>query len=295
MQFESFLADQVAGLVEGEGCHSSTIEGMNLFLCSSNVSVIPIVLQPAICFVLRGQKRVITGKSSYIYNANSYLINSVTRPVEATLSDVSKDRPYVGVSLAIDQHLVGQLMMEMAPWQQESTEEQQMALTHSTNLTEPIAEVIQRLVDTLDNPMDQEILSGSLKRELYYQVLKGPCGGLLRNSVSNHAGANRIARVVHYLEQHFERNIDIEEITRVAGMSSSTLHEHFRKVTSVSPMQYVKSLRLHKARSMLSSGLQVAEVSYGVGYSSPSQFSREFKRYFGFTPSEARSLIGSLG
>ncbi|WP_394209602.1 AraC family transcriptional regulator N-terminal domain-containing protein [Enterovibrio calviensis] len=294
MEFTSSLARQVDAKMGSEGCHLTAIDGLKLYSCSSNIPLVPLVLQPTICFVLQGQKRVTTGKSSYIYDTHTYLINSVTRPVEASLSEVSKDKPYVGLSLAIDQHLVGQLMMEMAPWQRDSTNEQQMALTQSTRLTASIADLISRLVDTLDNPMDQQILADSLRRELYYQVLKGPCGGLLRNSVSNHAGANRIAPVVHYLEQNFERNLDIEEIASVAGMSSSTLHEHFRKVTSVSPIQYVKSLRLHKARSMLSSGFQVAEVCYGVGYSSPSQFSREFKRYFGFTPSESRSSVSTL-
>ncbi|WP_407333738.1 AraC family transcriptional regulator N-terminal domain-containing protein [Enterovibrio sp. 27052020O] len=294
MEFTSSLANHVVERMSCEGSHPTSIEGMKLYSCSSNIPLIPLVLQPTICFVLQGEKRVATGKSVYVYDANTYLINSVTRPVEATLSNVSKEKPYVGLSLAIDQHLVGRLMMEMAPWQRDSSNEQQMALTQSTELTAPIADLISRLVDTLDSPMDQKILADSLRRELYYQVLKGPCGGLLRNSVSNHAGANRIAPVVHYLEENFERSLDIDEIASVAGMSSSTLHEHFRKVTSVSPIQYVKSLRLHKARSMLSSGFQVAEVCYGVGYSSPSQFSREFKRYFGFTPSEARSSVSTL-
>ncbi len=99
---------------------------------------------------------------------------------------------------------------------------------------------------------------------------------------------------MHYIEQHFEQDLDIQSIAGVAGMSASTLHEHFKQVTTVSPMQYVKSLRLHKARSMLSSGFKIAEVCYGVGYSSPSQFSREFKRFFGFTPSEAKNLTASM-
>ncbi|NGN96536.1 AraC family transcriptional regulator [Grimontia sp. S25] len=294
MEFASSLAKQVFEKVKGECGQPSEIEGLKLYASLEKVDLMPIVLQPSICFVLQAEKHVSTGKQTFVYSEDTYLINSVTRPVEASLLDVSQERPYVGFSLAIDQQMVGQLMMEMSPWQQETSSLPQRDFTQSTKMTPAIENVVARLLGLLDSPMDRDILAPSIFRELYYEVLKGPGGGLLRNCVSNHAGANRIAPVVHYIEQNFERNLAIEEIASVAGMSASTLHEHFKQVTTVSPMQYVKSLRLHKARSLLSSGYQVAEVCYEVGYSSPSQFSREFKRYFGFTPSEARSLATTI-
>ncbi|WP_325894466.1 AraC family transcriptional regulator [Grimontia sp. NTOU-MAR1] len=294
MEFASSLAKQVFGKVNGECIHPSDIPGLKLYASIEKVDLMPIVLQPSICFVLQAEKCVSTGKQAFVYGEDSYLINSVTRPVEASLLGVSKERPYVGFSLAIDQQMVGQLMMEMSPWQQDASSHPQRDFTQSTTMTPAIQNVITRLLGLLEAPMDRDILSPSIFRELYYEVLKGPCGGLLRNCVTNHAGANRIAPVVHYIEQNFERNLAIEEIASVAGMSASTLHEHFKQVTMVSPMNYVKSLRLHKARSLLSSGYKVSEVCYEVGYSSPSQFSREFKRYFGFTPSEARSLVSII-
>ncbi|CZF84300.1 AraC family transcriptional regulator [Grimontia marina] len=299
MEFVSSLAKSVFEKVNGELVEVSEIPGLKLYSCQQEIDLMPIVIQPSICFVLhcfvlQAKKRVSTGQQSFVYSEDSYLINSVTRPVEASLLDVSQERPYVGFSLAIDQQMVGQLMMEMSPWQKETSSQPQRDFTQATKMTKEIENVVTRLLGLLNNPMDREILAPSIFRELYYQVLKGPGGGLLRNCVSNHAGANRVAPVIHYIEQNFERNLAIEEIASVAGMSASTLHEHFKQVTTVSPMQYVKSLRLHKARSMLSSGYQVAEVCYEVGYSSPSQFSREFKRYFGFTPSEARSLATTI-
>ncbi|PMN94735.1 AraC family transcriptional regulator [Enterovibrio norvegicus] len=295
MEFNSVLAEHVFQRVGGDCVHPTDIEGLTLFSSTQNIPVMPIVLQPSICFVLQGSKQLSSGKSVYQYDPSTYLINSVTRPVDASVSRVDPNRPYVGASLRIDRQMLGQLMMEMSQWQSDDALEQQMELTQSTAITPEIMGNLARLIRTADDPMDRQVLSASLCRELYYQVLKGPSGGLLRNSVNNHAGANRITPVVHYIEQHFERNLGIDEISDVAGMSASTLHEHFKQVTSVSPMQYVKSLRLHKARSMLSLGSQVAEVCYAVGYSSPSQFSREFKRYFGITPSEAKSAVIAIG
>lgn len=294
MDITRTLASQVFERLGVNGVYPTTIEGLKLYASETDVPTMPIVLQPTICFVLQGQKRITSGQQSYVYNSGSYLINSVTRPVEASVFDVSESHPYLGLSLTVDQQTVGQLMMEMTQWQKDKPHPQQDVLTQSTPLTESITHILYRLLSTLNNAMDQQILSASICRELYYEVLKGPCGGLLRNSVINHAGANRIAPVVHYIEQHFEQDLDIQSIAGVAGMSASTLHEHFKQVTTVSPMQYVKSLRLHKARSMLSSGFKIAEVCYGVGYSSPSQFSREFKRFFGFTPSEAKNLTASM-
>ncbi|MDD1779577.1 AraC family transcriptional regulator [Enterovibrio sp. ZSDZ35] len=295
MIIDQSLVNKVFDLAKSEGVTPTAVSTLNVYVSSNEIPLMPMVLQPAICFVLQGKKKVVAGRVHYEYSPNTYLINSVIRPVEASVLDVNKDQPYVGLSLGIDRHVVGQLMMEMNRWDHETKYVEQATLTQSTSLTVPISNALERLVNVLSEPMDCDILASSICRDLYYQVLKGPCGGLLRNSVSHHAGANRIAPVVHYIEQHFERNIDIEEIADVAGMSVSSLHEHFKLVTSVSPMQYVKSLRLHKARSMLSQGYQVSEVCFGVGYSSPSQFSREFKRYFGITPSNAKSSVATIG
>ena len=138
--------------------------------------------------------------------------------------------------------------------------------------------------------MDIRVLAPNLIREIYYEVLKGPHGKMLRNCVANHSGANRIAPVVHYIENNFHQALDIETIARFAGMSSSSLHEQFKQVTSMSPMKFVKSLRLHRAHSLLLSGSLASEASYSVGYSSPSQFSREFKRFFGETPRDIQAI-----
>ncbi|WP_154124975.1 AraC family transcriptional regulator [Grimontia hollisae] len=292
MDFITELARNV--FEKATGKWQTDIPGLKLYASQSPIVLMPIVLQPSICFVLQAKKRVATGQQAYVYSADSYLINSVTRPVEASLLDVTDSHPYVGFSLNIDQQMVGQLMMEMTRWQKEMYSAPQSGFTQSAPITPEISNIASRLLGLLNDEMDKEILAPSICRELYYAVLKGPGGGLLRNCVSNHAGANRIAPVVHYIEQNFERNLAIEEIASVAGMSASTLHDHFKQVTTVSPMQYAKSLRLHKARSMLSVGYQVAEVCYGVGYSSPSQFSREFKRYFGVTPSEARTMVTTI-
>jgi AraC-like DNA-binding protein len=156
----------------------------------------------------------------------------------------------------------------------------------SSPLTGRLRLSLIRLLRLLDDPLDCSILAPNLLYELHYEVLRGPHGYLLRNCVYNDSRSNRVAPIVHYIEENFRRSLDIDTIARVAGMSASTLHQYFREVTSMSPMQFVKSLRLHQARMLLLSGSQASEACYRVGYSSPSQFSREFKRFFGDLPSE---------
>jgi AraC-like DNA-binding protein len=159
----------------------------------------------------------------------------------------------------------------------------------STPVTERLRDSVARLLDLLDDPLDCAVLSPGVLCEIYYEVLRGPHGNLLRNCVRNDARANRIAPIVHYIEENYHRPLGIGAIARVAGMSPSSLHQYFRQATSMSPMQFVKSLRLHQARMLLLSGNPANAASYQVGYNSPSQFSREFKRFFGDRPSQVRA------
>lgn len=240
---------------------------------------------PAICIVAQGCKQLYFGEYKRRYDPNHYLINSVSMPFEAEVSDASPDAPYLGLSLELDGYMISQLLIDMEQTSLNSIEKTGEIIV-ATETTEHIENCFLRLLECLGNDMDIKVLAPALKREVFYEVLKGPHGDVLRNCVANHSGANRIAPVVHYIEENFHTPMDVDSIAKYAGMSSSTLHDHFKQVTSMSPMQFVKSLRLHKAHSLLLSGNSASEASYQVGYNSPSQFSREFKRFFGDSPRE---------
>ncbi len=288
MNFRSDFAQRIYALCEQDGVTVTPINGLKVFRLHENLPRTPVIYQPSICVVAQGVKHMHFGGQSRSYDPDKYLINSVTLPVEAQISGVTPNSPYVGLTLDIDRFMVSQLMLEMEAHQTHRDTVENADIVRSSALTERMQHCLTRLLDMLQDTMDRRILAPGLQREIFYEVLKGPDGQLLRNCISNHAGANRIARVVHYIEEHFAETLDIDTIARYAGMSTSSLHDRFKQLTSMSPMQFVKQLRLHQARALLISGRQASEASYEVGYSSPSQFSRDFKRCFGELPREVQ-------
>lgn len=290
MRYNSKLAETIARICPTDGLLESAIPGLKLFRSEELLPRSPVMYAPAICVVAQGYKQLYFGEYSRRYDTDNYLINSVAMPFEVEVKDASPESPYLGFAIEIDSYLISQLLIDME--QPNSPPEKTDEIIVSTKVTSDLLNCFIRLLNCLDNPMDVKVLAPSLKREIFYEVLKGPHGDVLRNCVANHSGANRIAPVVHYIEENFHNQLDVDTIANFAGMSPSTLHDHFKQVTSMSPMQFVKSLRLHKAHSLLLSGNQASEASYQVGYNSPSQFSREFKRFFGESPRVIQSSAG---
>ncbi|MDF2180608.1 AraC family transcriptional regulator [Neptuniibacter sp. CAU 1671] len=293
MPFKSKLAHSIDRFAQEEGANETPIEGLKLYRARNNVPRQPVVYKPSICALVQGHKRVYLGDQCYTYDPNHYLLNSLTLPIEAEVNDTSPEQPYLGLSLEIDTSMVSQLMLQMDAYNPAVQPAKRDNILAAAPLTSHLLHCLDRLVGMIESPQDYEILGEHIKREIYYEVLKGPQGALLRNCVANHGGAVRIASVIHYIEANFDQTLDIDTIASVAQMSPSVLHEQFKAYTSFSPMQFVKNLRLHQARTMLCSGTKASEACYKVGYSSPSQFSREFKRLFGHSPRDIQLQMAS--
>jgi AraC-like DNA-binding protein len=283
------LSQALASHCQVDGMQRTPLEGLTINHSSFNNPRTSGVLQPAICVIGQARKQVFYGDSVYTYDPDHYLINSLTMPIEWEMRNVTATEPFLGFSLDIDRTLVSQLMLEMDGQSNSPHTQPVSGIASACALTAPLRNAILRLLQLLDNPMDVAILGPGLKREIFYEVLKGPHGNLLRNCVRNDSGANRITPVVHFIEENFHRALEVTEIADVAGMSSSSLHEHFKQVTGLSPIQFVKSIRLHRARELLLGGRQASDAAYAVGYNSPSQFSREFKRFFGDSPRDVQA------
>lgn len=292
MQLGMDLAASIARCTPNEGVNETCIDGLRLYRGHCDTPRQPVVYRPSICVVAQGQKRLFLGEHSFSYDTHNYLISSLTLPIEAEVSGTSPEHAYLGLSLDVDPGLVSQLIVQMDLHQHGGPAVKGAEIISCAPITPHLKQCLGRLVALTTNPMDRDILGASVKREIFYEVLKGPQGGLLRNCVSNHSGASRLAAVVHFIEANFHRSLDIDALTKIAQMSPSALHEQFKALTSLPPMQFVKNLRLHHARSLLLSGTTASDASYQVGYSSPSQFSREFKRLFGYTPTQSQAQTG---
>jgi AraC-like DNA-binding protein len=245
----------------------------------------PVVTQPCICIVAQGSKRAYHGGEVYSYDPYHYLVLSVPLPIEGQIVEASPDKPYLALRLAVDPLMLGELLFDMGEGGAGEVNRRARRGIFVSRLDERLLGSVVRLLRALDHPLDPIILGRELLRETLYHVLTGEQGDLLRAVAVANSRAHRLAGVLRYLQAHYEEPLDVGTLAREAAMSPTTLHHQFRAMTATSPVQYLKTIRLHQAlRLMLHDGFGAAEAAYRVGYGSPSQFSREFKRLFGASP-----------
>ncbi len=286
------LEEAVEKILPQDGISLTPWPGLVVSRSSRTFPRFHMVYRPSVCLVVRGTKRVYAGNQVHQYDPLHYLVVALPLPLEGEICSASVEHPFLGLGLEIDAAVVGQLMLEMdhdAPAGGPSTVSQPLS---TSQLDRDLAGAFVRLLDSTRSPSDCKVLTPGIVREIYYRVLEGEQGALLRRFATQDGRALRIARVVRYLDENFGKALDVASIARNAGMGESTLHHAFREIVGLSPMQYLKRLRLHQARTLIvSQGLDVGEAAYNVGYNSPSQFSREFKRMFGIAPSRVSDLL----
>jgi AraC-like DNA-binding protein len=250
----------------------------------------PVLYDPGIVIVCQGRKRGYFGNRLYLYDAQHYLAVSVPVPVS-----METDATPVSPLLALYLHLVFALAAELAA-QIDSAGLAKPVQAPQSMLSTPMdggmrASVL-RFVQAMTRPLEAAVLGPGLLRELYFRVLTGPQGSSMREALSLRGQFGRIGKSLRLIHAEYAQPLDVARLADEAGMSVPSFHSHFKVVTQVSPMQYVKSTRLHQARLlMVRHDLTAETASQAVGYTSPSQFSREFKRLFGLTPAaEARRM-----
>ncbi|SBS27620.1 Regulatory protein PchR [Marinomonas aquimarina] len=240
-------------------------------------------MKPSICLIAQGVKRVILGDETYVYDASQFLISSVDLPIVANIVEAQQDKPYVGIVLELDLTEISQLIVESGLRFQTSKQSQTGIALGELNL--PILNAFQRLLDLCDDEESIQILAPAIKREIFYRILKTHQGQLLYQIATAGSHSNQISRAIDWLYSNYSEPLSIGELADYTGMSKSAFHNHFRSVTSMTPLQFQKKLRLNEARRlMLTENLDASATTYKVGYESPSQFSREYARYFGLPP-----------
>ncbi|MGE4430992.1 MAG: AraC family transcriptional regulator N-terminal domain-containing protein [Sphingobium sp.] len=234
---------------------------------------------PMVCLVLQGVKQLIIGDQHMRYDSASYFVSSLDLPGRGHVVEASADRPFVSVSLALDMEKVAALLPHLPPSADDA------ACTFGTApVTPQVLDPWRRLLHLLDEPEDAPVLAPLLEREILYRLLRGPAGPALRQLVSTDSRLSRIRSVIGWLRRHYNRQLSIDELAGMAGMSTASFHRHFRMATGTSPLQFQKNMRLQKARVQLLAGENAACVGHAVGYESLSQFSREYARMFGAPP-----------
>lgn len=247
----------------------------------------PIVYTPRIVVIAQGRKRVFLGDESYVYDANNYLALSVPMPLECETT-ASEEEPLLGMSIAVDPILVGELLLEMG----DVANVEPSGCVSSSAMTTDVIDATERLAKALASPTDARIIGPQIVREIVYRVLIGEQGDVLRLLTSNSSRFGHIARVLRRIHEDYATDLDVASLAREANMGTSTFHHAFREATATSPVQYVKRIRLHRARSLvIAERLSAQDAARKVGYASPSQFSREYRRMFGCSPSADRATF----
>jgi AraC-like DNA-binding protein len=261
----------------------TAIPGLSLYRRDEPTQPTSIMYEPRICMAAQGAKRVLLGDDTYVYDEQHFLIASVDLPTVVQIIKASRERPYLGLVLKLDQREMSQLMVDShlpPPRPQQSS--RGMA---TGEVTLPLLTAFQRLVDLLAEPTDIPILAPIIQREILYRLLVGDQGVRLRQMASAGSQSHQIARAIDWLKGNFTRPLRIDELATQVHMSTSTFHHHFRSLTAMSPLQYQKWLRLNEARRlMLMERADATTAAFDVGYESPSQFSREYTRLFGAPP-----------
>jgi len=264
--------------------------GLALFQMNGPIPPMDGVMKPTICFVLQGTKRAEFNGQMHTYEEGSFMLSTLVVPLRGEVVVASRERPVVGISFTLDLQEVARLIAEVGPGAAVDTGTEPSAISVH-DIDAGVLRVLEGLCDATTNDLEWRILADGLRRELLFRVLRHPgAGWQLRQRLKDEASLEQVARAVAYIEAHLTEPLDVDQISRKAGLSPSRLHAKFRAVTSRSPMQFVKHLRLDRARSLLLAGRQVTDAAYTVGYASPSQFSREFRRQYGHPPSAVHRL-----
>lgn len=223
------------------------------------------------------------------YDPGTFLISRYNVTADSSCKTASKRKPLVGMAIDLSMPRLGQVIAEIgpAPPHHSATPEQPALTTHAMERT--LVDVLVRVVETSQDDTEWRVLSEGRLRELYLRLVLGPAGPLLRERAASVGSSSQVAVAIRYIERNLTNAVNTESIARAAGVSASGLHAKFRAVTVQAPMQFVKRLRLDRARTLLVSGQSVTEASFASGYNSMSQFSREFRREYGMPPSQLRA------
>ncbi|MEM6435149.1 MAG: AraC family transcriptional regulator [Cyanobacteria bacterium P01_D01_bin.115] len=278
------LAAQAARYTDGRGngVHSTAIAQLD-FMRDDASTMICSVYEPALAIIVQGKKQILLGEETYHYGVAQYLVVSVELPVRGFIVEATPDQPYLGFLLKLSPCQLADMVVQIQP--RTGAKESSCRGLGVSDVDRPLIDCALRLAQLLDTPQDIPFLVPIIIREIYYRLLTGEQGEAIRQIATSGSNMQRIASVIELIKTDFVQSLRVEELAEQANMSASSFHRHFKAVTSMSPLQYQKQLRLLEARRlMLAEDADATQAAYQVGYESPSQFSREYSRMFGAPP-----------
>lgn len=273
------------------GYAHTPIDGLTIIRATEPSGLVHAISRPMVCLVLQGRKQVTMGARTFTFGAGDSLLISADVPTVSQIISATTETPYYSLVLELETAVIAELSVQMKTEADSQAEPVRVEPTDND-----VEQAALRLVGLLDRPESLPVMHPLLVRELHYWLLNGRLGTAIRRLGWPEGHAQRIARAVDVLRNEFARPLRVEQLAAVAGMSASSFHRHFRAVTSLSPLQFQKQLRLIEARRLLwSEGASASSAAFSVGYESVPQFTREYGRMFGRPPARDTEAARSEG
>jgi AraC-like DNA-binding protein len=287
------LVARAASLIGTAARCTTSMPGLTLYRYTAPTAPEPVTYAPSVAVVVQGRKRVTLERTHFHYDASRFLLTSIDLPVTSQVVEASPELPYLCVRLTLDIAVVRDVLAAAPPLPPGPRSTAPGMATAHTNAA--LLDAFCRLLDLQEAPQDIGFMYGLIQREIVFRILQCPEGQRVREIATLGANRQRAAKAVEWIRDHYTEPLRMDALARVACMGVSTLHHHFRILTSMTPLQYQKQLRLHEARRrMLLDDLDAASAAFEVGYESASQFNREYSRAFGQPPlRDVRALRGA--
>jgi AraC-like DNA-binding protein len=270
-----------------EGFNTTYLDTAAVIRESESHAKVRTVYEPFLVMVGKGEKICYVGEQAYEYGPGSGLVVLLPMPVQTEIIGATPDNPFLAAVIALNLDRMSDMLlkMERADGYHSQPAAEESSGIFSMSLTDELIRPVMRLFEALESPRDTAILSELIMDEIHYRLLCHERGQALRVLLQQRGQVSRITRAVDHIHQNLDQPVSVEKLADLVHMSRTTFHEHFRAVMHVSPLQYAKSMKLFQAQQFIREGKNASEAGYMVGYNSPAQFSREYKRHFGYAPS----------
>lgn len=277
----NLLKKRMLELFPSAGILQTGIKGFSAALRTETTVNQHCFYKPMAILVLQGKKQTVLGSEKFTYNENQLVVTSIDIPTIGSIIEASPEKPFISLIFDLDNYVISQLLSE-GNYSHNENIRRGMGITEAD---ETLLDAFYRLVSLVGQPERQKVMAPMIIKEIHYLLLTSSLGDILRTINTKGSPNNQIANAIAWMKENYRKPLKVDELAQKFNMAESSFYRHFSKVTTLSPLQYQKKLRLHEAqRLMLSENLDAANAAYEVGYESASQFNREYKRMFGMPP-----------